>query len=237
MHTTYSDGRAPLREMAETAASHGYEHVAVTDHSKGLAIANGMDERRLIRQIRDIDETNAEREKSGVGLRLVRSIEMNLSPDGEGDMDPSVLGRLDLVLAAFHSRLRVTEDQTDRYLAAVRNPSVHILGHPRGRRWNRRLGLTADWPRVFSAAAEAGTALEIDAYPDRQDLDVELAGLAADAGCWISIGTDAHTPSELRYMEFGIAAAVRAGIPRDRVLNFLPREALVAWARESRESA
>ena len=234
MHTTYSDGRAPLREMADAAASYGYEHVAVTDHSKGLPIANGMDEGRLLGQIGDIDAANAELEAAGATLRLVRSIEMNLSPEGEGDMDPAVLARLDLVLAAFHSKLRVVEDQTDRYLAAVSNPSVDILGHPRGRRWNHRLGLTADWPRVMAAAADAGTALEIDAYPDRQDLDVDLAGLAGEAGCWISIGTDAHTPAELRYMEFGIASAIRAGIPRERVLNFLRREELVEWAAARR---
>ena len=230
MHTTYSDGRAPPREMAETAATYGYDYVAVTDHSVGLPIANGMTEERLLEEIADIDRANRELEASGTAMRLLRSIEMNLSPAGQGDMSPEVLQKLDLVLAAFHSKLRVIEDQTDRYLAAVRNPDVDVLAHPRGRRWNQRLGLTADWPRVFEAALEAHTALEIDAYPDRQDLDVELLRLADEAGCWISIGTDAHHPDELRYMEFGLAAAALAGIPTSRILNFQSDERLLQWA-------
>jgi putative hydrolase len=231
MHTTYSDGRAPLREMAETAATYGYDYVAVTDHSVGLPIANGMSEERLLDEIADIDRANEELGASGGSMRLLRSIEMNLSPDGESDMSTQVLQKLDLVLGAFHSKLRITEDQTDRYLAAVRNPDVDVLAHPRGRRWNHRLGLSADWPRVFEAAVEANTALEIDAYPDRQDLDVELLRLANEVGCWISIGTDAHHPDELRYLEFGLAAAALAGIPTARILNFEPYDRLLEWTR------
>jgi putative hydrolase len=236
MHTTYSDGRAPLREMAATATTYGYEFVAVTDHSKGLPIANGMDEAKLAQEIADIDTANEELEQRGEGTRLLRSLEMNLSPEGEGDMERESLAPLDLVLGAFHSKLRITEDQTERYVAAVRNPDVTVLAHPRGRRWNHRLGLWADWPRVFEAAAIAGTALEIDAYPDRQDLDVDLLILAREAGCRISIGTDAHHPDELRYLEFGLAAAALAGIPRERILNFLPRDELLDWTRSVRRA-
>jgi histidinol phosphatase-like PHP family hydrolase len=158
---------------------------------------------------------------------------MNLSPQGEGDMDAEALATLDLVLGAFHSKLRTVEDQTDRYLAALHNPTVHVLAHPRGRKFNLREGLRCDWSRVFAAAAELDVAVEIDAFPDRQDLNVELLTLARDAGPWISIGTDAHHPEELRFMEFGLAAAIRAGITRDRVLNFLPRDQLQSWARET----
>jgi histidinol phosphatase-like PHP family hydrolase len=233
MHTTYSDGRAPLRVMAESAAAYGYEFVGVTDHSKGLPIANGMDEARLAEEIADIDTANGEMAARVERLRLLRSLEMNLSPEGEGDMEPEALEALDLVLGAFHSKLRATEDQTERYLAAVRNPHVNVLAHPRCRMWNRRLGLQADWPRVFEAATEAGTALEIDAHLSRQDLNVELLELAREAGCWISIGTDAHHPDELRFMEYGLAAAALAGIPLDRILNFLSREELLEWARRS----
>jgi putative hydrolase len=155
---------------------------------------------------------------------------MNLSFEGQGDMAPAVLGRLDLVLGAFHSKLRVREDQTERYLAAVRNRSVHVLAHPRGRRYGVRPGLQADWPRVFAAAAEAGTAVEIDCFPDRQDLDVELVALTNDAGTYVSIGTDAHAPGELASIDLGLAAAVRAGIPRERILNFLDADQVVGWA-------
>lgn len=231
MHTTYSDGKAMLRDMIEAASRYGYDFVAITDHSKGLRIARGMDEARLVEQAADIAAVNDELVREGRGLRVLHSIEMNLSPEGEGDMDAEALARLDLVLGAFHSKLRETEDQTDRYVAAVRNPAVHVLAHPRGRRFNVRLGLRADWPSVFEAALEAGTAVEIDATPNRQDLNVELLELARLANVWVSIGTDSHSAAELAFIEFGLAAAIRAGIQRERILNFLSLEELLAWAR------
>jgi histidinol phosphatase-like PHP family hydrolase len=231
MHTTWSDGTAALEDMADRAAAEGRGCTAVTDHSQGLAIARGMDEATLLRQGVAIDDLNRRRIAEGKGLMLLRSVEMNLSPEGDGDMDPSVLAGLDLVLGAFHSRLRVTDDQTDRYLAAVRNPSVHVLAHPRGRRWNSRPGLRADWPRVFAAAAETGTAVEIDAYPDRQDLEVSVLEIARGSGVWVSIGTDAHHPDELANLEFGVAAAIAAGFPRDRILNALPPDDIRTWGR------
>ena len=237
MHTTYSDGKAALPEMVSEARTYGYEHVAITDHSKGLPIARGMDEARLAAQGYEIGRLNEELDASGQSFRVLRAIEMNVSPEGEGDMDIEALRSLDLVLGAFHSKLRVTEDQTDRYVAALRNPTLNVLAHPRGRRFGVRLGLQADWRRVFEAAIEQDKALEIDAYPDRQDLDVELLELARDVGVRISIGTDAHSTSELRFREYGVAAAIRAGISRDRILNYLPRDALLAWAAESRAAS
>src|SRR5207249_7747718 len=135
----------------------------VTDHSKGLPIAHGMHEGRLREQGEDVAAANAELAAAGSKLRILHGIEMNLSPDGEGDMEPDALARLDLVLGAFHSKLRVTEDQTGRYVAGVRNPQVDVLAHPRCRMFDRRVGLSADWRAVFEAAAEADTAVEIDA--------------------------------------------------------------------------
>ncbi|HYZ10561.1 MAG TPA: hypothetical protein VE962_01550, partial [Actinomycetota bacterium] len=231
MHTTWSDGAVSIEEMVARSAALGREFVSITDHSVGLPIARGMDEATLLRQGVEIDRLNAE----GGRPRILRSIEMNLSPEGQGDMEPGILGGLDLVLGAFHSQLRRTEDQTERYVAAVRNPTVHVLAHPRGRRWGTRPGLRADWPRVFAAAAEAGTALEIDAFPDRQDLQVELLELAREAGVWISLGSDAHTPDELDHLELGEAAALQAGIPQDRVLNLRSADEVVAWAAMKRE--
>jgi histidinol phosphatase-like PHP family hydrolase len=235
MHTIWSDGKASLEEMAARARDLRREYVAVTDHSVGLPIAGGMDEATLLRQGVEIDGFNARLAADAVPFRALRSIEMNLSPEGEGDMAPDVLAGLDLVLGAFHSKLRTTEDQTERYVAAVRNPTVHVLAHPRGRRWNSRPGLRADWPRVFAAAAEAGTAMEIDAFLDRQDLQVDLLEVARDAGTWISIGTDAHHPDELSFLELGLAAAVKARIPPARILNLLPADEVVAWAAAKRE--
>lgn len=231
MHTTWSDGTAPLREVvAEAEALWHYQFIAITDHSKELKIAHGMDEAVLAEQGDDIARVNQELQERGSPLRVLRSIEMNLSPEGVHDMEPEALAGLDLVLAAFHSKLRPTEDQTERYLAALRNPTFHVLAHPRGRVFNRRLGLSADWPRVFEAAAAEGKALEIDGHPSRQDLGVDLLRLAREAGTWISIGTDAHTLRELRYIEFGVALAIRAGFPRDHILNYQPMQFVLEWA-------
>src|SRR5438045_4952731 len=139
---------------------------------------------------------------------------MNLNPRGEGDMDPKALARLNIVLGAFHSALRTKEDQTPRYLAALRNPDIQILGHPRGRIYNYRLGLTADWARVFALASELDKAIEIDAYPDRQDLSPDLVNIAKKSGCWISLGTDSHDPLQLRFMEYALASAVKSGVSK-----------------------
>lgn len=235
MHTTWSDGSASIQEMAEAGLNRGYSYIAITDHAKGLKIAGGIDENQLARQSDEISEVN--RSMRDRGIRVLRSIELNLSPDGQGDMDGKKLQDLDLVLGCFHSALRRKEDQTERYMAALRNPSIHILGHPRGRIYNFRLGLRADWQRVFALAAELGKAVEVDCYPDRQDLNVDLLRLAKQEGCWISLGTDAHGPSQLAFMEFGIAASSLAGIDPGRILNFLSCDELLNWANLRRSRA
>ena len=152
-------------------------------------------------------------------------------------MEEASLRELDIVLGCFHSALRKTEDQTERYLAALRNRTIQILGHPRGRIYNYRLGLRADWSRVFACAAELDKAVEIDAYPDRQDLSPDLLVLAKKAGCRISLGTDSHGPSQLPFIEIGLASALLAGIKRERILNFMTRDNLLAWAARVRASS
>jgi histidinol phosphatase-like PHP family hydrolase len=236
MHTEWSDGSGSILEMAQAAQARGYEFIAITDHSKGLKIAGGINETELAEQGTEIDAINAELVSAHATIRVLRSIEMNLNPAGDGDMDPPSLRTLDIVLGSFHSALRRTDDQTDRYLAALRHPDLQILGHPQGRVYNYRAGLSADWPRVFALAAELNKAVEIDAYPDRQDLRGELLKLAKKAGCRISIGTDAHHPWQLEFIELGLAAAVMAGIKSDRILNFMPRESLLKWVGEVRIS-
>ncbi len=236
IHTTDSDGSLPLRGMVQTARDLGRTAVAITDHSESLKIANGMDEERLALQGLAIDRLNSELAGQDDPFQVLRSIEMDVFADGSSDMDAAVVGRLDLVLGAFHSRLRVPEDQTERYVAALRNPSVQVLAHPRARMYGRRVGLTADWPRVFEEAARTGKALELDATPARQDLDVELAGLAMRSGVeWFSIGSDAHSPAELEFLPFGMATAELAGIPRDRVLNYRSPDFVKRWARHLRD--
>jgi len=235
MHTLWSDGTASIEEMAQAAVARGYEYIAITDHAKGLKIAGGIDESQLEAQAEEIAQVNAAMASPTKPFRVLRSIELNLSPSGAGDMDPAALARLDLVLGCFHSALRKKEDQTERYLTALRNPDLQILGHPRGRIYNFRLGLTADWRRIFDLAAELDKAVEIDSYPDRQDLSGDLVKLAAKAGCRISIGTDSHGPSQLRFMEFGLAAALSAGVKRERILNFMTAEDLLGWVAGVRE--
>jgi histidinol phosphatase-like PHP family hydrolase len=237
MHTTWSDGTASVEEMARAAAARGRTHVAVTDHSRTLRIAGGIDESELEAQGREIAAVNRALEADGAALRVLRSVELNLSPAGEGDLEPAALARLDLVLGSFHSALRRTEDQTPRYLAALRNPHVHVIGHPRGRIYDHRVGLRADWRAVCAEAATLDKALEIDAYPDRQDLNVELLEEARGAGTRISIGTDAHGPAELEYLDLGLAAAAAARIPRERILNYLEIDELLAWAERIRSGA
>ena len=231
MHTRWSDGSGTVADMAEAAASRSYEYIAITDHSKTLKIAGGIDERALKRQGMETAKVNVALSKSIRHLTVLRSIEMNLNPHGEGDMSPDSLRSLDLVLGSFHSALRKTEDQTQRYLAALRNPHVHILGHPRGRIYNFRIGLKADWARVFAEAARFDKALEIDCYPDRQDLNVALLKIARDHGTRISLGTDAHHPWQLEFIDLGLAAALRAKIPPDRILTFMIIPELRAWSK------
>src|SRR5207245_3223926 len=180
-----------------------------------------MDEARLAAQGDRIDAVNAR----GAAPWVLKGIEMDVTPEGASDMEPAVLARLDLVLGAFHSNLRLRDDQTERYFRALANPDIQVLAHPRGRVYNFRTGLVCDWDRVARRASETGTVLEIDAYPDRQDLDIERLRIVAAEGAWISIGTDAHSPGELAFLEIGIAAAILAGVPRERVLNLLSNRA------------
>jgi histidinol phosphatase-like PHP family hydrolase len=234
VHTTWSDGDEPLDVMVSELAKRGYEYAAITDHSQGLKIAGGMDEEELARQWVEIDKLNA---AGAHGISILKGLEMNVSPEGEGDMDLAALAKLDLVLGAFHSKLRLKEDQTERYLAALANPTVDVLAHPVARMYNRRTGLTADWPRVFAAAAERGVALEIDCTVARQDLPVELLKIARDSGAWFSMGTDSHAIGELDFMPLGMGAAAMAGIAPDRILTFRPVEEVREWVRERRARA
>jgi histidinol phosphatase-like PHP family hydrolase len=236
MHTVWSDGSGSIEDMARAGIERGYEYISITDHTKGLKIAGGIDEEKLRQQVEEIDEVNATLVSEGLTFRVLRSVELNLDPRGNGDMEPSSIRQLDVVLGCFHSALRRKADQTERYVAALRNPDIQILGHPRGRIYNFRLGLSADWKRVFDVAAELDKAVEIDAYPDRQDLSPDLVNLAKKAGCRISLGTDAHDPLQLRFMEFALASAVKAGVPRERILNLMSADQLCSWAAEVRHT-
>jgi DNA polymerase (family 10) len=199
-----------------------------------LKIAGGIDEVQLAKQAEEMDALNDELEREGKRFRVLKSVELNLSPTGEGDLECEFLDGLDIVLGSFHSQLRVKEDQTARYIAALENPCVQILGHPRGRVYNYRVGLKADWSRVFARAAELDKAVEIDAYSDRQDLDVELLQIAREEGVRISFGSDSHHPWQLMFLDLALGAAILAGIPEERIINFMTADELLGWVQKVR---
>lgn len=226
MHSTWSDGRQTLADIVQGGLARGYAFCAVTDHSYGLKIAGGVSMADLVRQHREIDALN---EKYRGKFRLIKGIEANIRADGSVDMERDELRRLELVVAAPHSVLRTTADQTARMVNAVNAPGVHILGHPRGRKYGSRPGITADWSQVFKAAQRSNVAVEIDGDPSRQDIDYDLAERAVAAGCLFALDSDAHSTPELQYAETAIAHARLAGVPADRIVNCWPVERLMEW--------
>ena len=234
MHSDWSDGSQTLEEIVETGLSRAYTHSAVTDHSYGLPIAGGLSMERVAAQHQEIDRLNA---KYHGRFRLLKGIEANIRADGSVDMTQGELARMEIVVAAPHSALRSSADQTPRMIAAVQTPGVHILGHPRGRMYGSRPGVTAEWGRVFVAAERAGVAIELDGDPSRQDLDFELAAMAIETGCLFAIDSDAHGTDQWWYAETALAHARLAGIPRERVINCWPLAKLLEWATQRSRAA
>jgi histidinol phosphatase-like PHP family hydrolase len=226
MHSEWSDGSPTVQEIAEACVARGYQYAAVTDHSYGLKIAGGMSMAEAVQQRQAINEVNA---RLGNQFRLLQGIEANIDAAGQLDMTDDEAATFDVVLAAPHSRLRRSEDQTARMLAAVANPAVRILAHPRGRMSGSRAGVIADWHTVFTAAAERRVAIEIDGDPARQDLDHTLAASALAAGCLFALDSDAHTTTQLSYAETALAHARLAGIPAERIVNCWPLDRLLDW--------
>jgi histidinol phosphatase-like PHP family hydrolase len=226
MHSVWSDGRETLGDIVEGCIARGYEYCAVTDHAYGLPIANGVSMADLKRQHQEIEALNRQYKNR---FRMLKGIEANILADGRLDMTATELRQLEVIVAAPHSKLRTGDDQTVRMIAAISTPGVHVLGHPRGRMFGSRPGVTADWARVFSVAEKVGVAIEIDGDPARQDIDFELAARARAAGCLFALDSDAHSVGELRYAETAIAHARLAGIPRTRIVNCWPLEKLLDW--------
>jgi histidinol phosphatase-like PHP family hydrolase len=231
MHSRYSDGSMTLPELVDGCKARGYAYAAVTDHSHGLRIARGMSVAEVARQHDEINRLNA---VHGSSFLLLKGIEANIDADGTLDLSDDQASQFDLVLAAPHSKLRLTDDQTSRLVRAIETPAVRILAHPRGRVAGSRTGIAADWDKVFRRAAALGVAVEIDGDPSRQDLDFELARRAHDAGCLIALDSDAHSVDELAYVDFAIAHARLAGIDPDTIINCWTRERLVQWLEGGR---
>ena len=215
-HTDWSDGAGTLAEMAEAARVRGLAYLAVTDHSKAVRVANGLDADRLARQIDAIDELNEQLD----GITLLKSIEVDILEDGSLDLPDDVLARLDLTVCSIHSRMNLAgEKQTARVLKAMENPNFTILGHPTGRLLGERAGYDLDMERVIEQARQGGHVLEINAQPARLDLDDTYAKMARDAGVKLSIATDAHGGAHLDLMRFGVAQARRAWLTATDVIN------------------
>src|SRR5438132_8717845 len=231
MHSVWSDGAESLEALVVVCVSRGYKFCAVTDHSHGLPIARGMSMENAARQHRAIDIVN--RKFSG-RFRMIKGIEANIRADGEIDLTRDERRRFEIVLAAPHAKLRLTEDQTTRMLTAVRLRGIHILAHPRGRKFGSRAGVIADWDHVFAEATRREVAIEIDGDPSRQDIDYSLARRALRAGCIFALDSDAHSSFELRYADTSIAHARLAGIPKSRVINCWTAEELLKWAAQKR---
>ncbi|HEV2964787.1 MAG TPA: DNA polymerase/3'-5' exonuclease PolX [Candidatus Angelobacter sp.] len=219
MHTVETDGKCTIEEMAEAARERGYKYMAITDHSKNLAFANGLDDKRAEEHIKRIRKANQQME----GITIFAGIEVDILAEGDLDLSDSVLEQMDLVIASVHSHFQQDHAQvTDRLLRTVSNPNVSIIGHPTGRILLRREGYTFDCEKVFAAAAQAGIALEQNAYPDRLDLRDQHLRLAKSKGAKIVINTDSHHTSHIEKIRYGVLQLRRAWLTKHDVLNTLP---------------
>jgi putative hydrolase len=228
-HSDWSDGGSPIREMAETARGLGREYLVLTDHSARLTVAHGLNEERLRAQLDVLAELNTEL----APFRVLSGMEVDILEDGSLDLDPDLLGELDVVVASVHSKLKMeSAPMTERMLAAIESPHTDVLGHCTGRliTGRGRAPSSFDAEAVFSACARTGTAVEINSRPERQDPPEELLRHAIALGCDVAIDTDAHAPGQLGWLGRGCRNAVAAGVPADRVVNRRTAAELVAWA-------
>jgi putative hydrolase len=240
-HSDWSDGGSPIREMADTARELGHEYLVLTDHSPRLTVARGLSAERLEQQLDVVAELNeafaAQAGDATTPFRILTGIEVDILDDGSLDQKPSLLKRLDLVVASVHSKLKMpSADMTPRMVAAVSNPHTDILGHCTGRLVTGERGKRGesqfDAELVFAACAQFGVALEINSRPERLDPPKRLLRLAVEAGCLLSIDTDAHAPGQLDWQHFGCERAARCGVDVEAVVNTWSIDELLAWTAD-----
>jgi DNA polymerase (family 10) len=229
MHTTASDGHNSIREMADAALACGYQYIAITDHSKNLAMTNGLDEKRALEQIKQVRAVDREMEGR---IRVFTGIEADILADGAIDLDDEVLAQLDVVIASVHTRFEQSrEEMTARVIRAIENPYVRILGHPTGRLLLRREPFSLDMTAVLKRAAELGVAMEHNAAPERLDLNDHDLRLAKEMGCRIVMSSDSHDSRNLGKMIYGIKQLRRAWLTAEDVLNTRPAKGFIAGLR------
>lgn len=235
-HSDWSDGGSPIEEMAVTGLELGHDYLALTDHSPRLTVAHGLTAKRLEKQLTLVGAMNRQ---LGDGFRLLSGIECDINEDGTLDQTDDLLGRVDIVVASVHSKLRAdSATMTKRMLAAIANPYTDILGHCTGRLVTGGRGTRPpsafDAKKVFAACAERGVAVEINSRPERLDPPRALLKQAVAAGCLFSIDTDAHAPGQLDFQTYGCARAVECGVPEDRIVNSWPLDRLLEWTTRER---
>jgi len=215
-HTVETDGTESLTAMAKAALALGYEYLAITDHSKHLTVASGLNEKRLLKQIKEIDKLNGKLS----GITILKAIEVDILENGELDLDDAVLKELDLTVCSIHSRFGLPKaKQTERIIRAMDNKYFTILGHPTGRLVNQRAAYQVDIEAIMKAAVERGCYLELNAQPERLDLDDIHCRMAKDMGLKLAISTDAHSTASFAFMQSGINQARRGWIEKDDVIN------------------
>ena len=232
-HSDWSDGGAPVLEMAQAARDLGHEWIALTDHSPRLTVASGLSPGRLREQLDLVARCN----RQLAPFRILSGIEVDILEDGALDQEEELLARLDVVVASVHSRLRMpAAEMTRRMLVAVANPHTDVLGHCTGRMVVGRGRPESEFdPRVvFAACAESGVAVEVNSRPERQDPPKRLLRLAVEAGCRVAIDTDAHAPGQLDWQVLGCERAAACGVAPDLVVNAWPAEELLAWTARRR---
>ncbi|MBI5883730.1 MAG: hypothetical protein HZB91_11575 [Elusimicrobia bacterium] len=227
-HSTHSDGEAGLEEMACAANAKGWEWVGLGDHSQSVTVANGLSVERLRASIKELAQVR----KKVKGIKLMRSMEVDILKDGSMDYPDEVLAELDIVIGAIHSGFKMDEEvMTERIVKAVRHPKVHVIAHLSGRLLSGRGGYKLDTEAVMREAAKHGTALEINGQPDRQDITDVQARRAKELGIPVALTTDAHAPSEFDFMEMAVTVARRGWLTKDDVLNCRTYEELRDWLR------
>jgi DNA polymerase (family 10) len=232
VHSNWSDGSHPIAEIAREAKKKGYEYIALTDHSKGLGVAHGLTEERIRKQMREIDRVNSRMK----GFTILKGTEVDIKSDGSLDFPDSILKHLDIVVASVHSGFKQSREKiTYRLVSAMKNPFVTVIAHPTGRLIGERDAYEVDMEQILSVAAETGTAIEINAYPLRLDLNDVYARKAKEMGIPIVISTDTHIATQYAYMSYGIAVSRRAWLEKKDVINTRGIQALKKYIAIKRD--
>jgi len=214
--------------MTKVAVELGYEYLGISDHTKFLRIEHGLDERQLAAQRKEIEKLNLKLKTKNSKLKVLQGCEANIMTDGSIDIKDEALAKLDYVIAGVHSQMKMSRAQmTERIIKAMKNPNVDIISHPTGRILKRRDEYEVDFDKILKIAKETGTILEINAYPERLDLNDQNIRKAKEMGVKMAIGTDAHHKDQLRFMEYGVSQARRGWAEKKDIINAWPLEKMI----------